>query len=105
MRIGICPWCGNEAPLVRHHPTGDVNGHHFDRRFTVGICVPCHAIEHQAWRRVGIADITDPVLARITRLAWFTGHMADLGSSICPADLRGMNAALLATLELLEGDR
>jgi len=44
---------------VRHHPTGDLDGHHFDPWFTVGICAPCHAVEHQAWRRAAIADIAD----------------------------------------------
>jgi len=105
MRVGVCLWCGNEAPLVRHHPTGDLDDCHWDPWFMVGICGPCHAVEHQAWRRADIGDITDPLLARVTRLAWFTGKMADLGRSVGPAELRCMNAALVATLQLLEANR
>lgn len=103
MRVGVCLWCGNEAIRVRHHPTGDLDGHYFDPQFIVGICRPCHVVEHQAWRRVGIADITDPLIARVIRLAWFAGKTADVSRSIGPRELRGMNRSLMAALQLVEG--
>ena len=102
MTIGVCLWCEHFSLLVRHHPTGDLDGLHWDPRFTVGLCAACHRSEHTAWRRVGIAELTDPLVARLARIAWTTGRAADLGRSLGPPELLGMSQSLNQSLRLIE---
>jgi len=100
--IGVCLWCERISQLVWHHLTGDLDGVHWDPRFTVGLCAECHRSEHTAWRRAGIADLNDPLVARLARIAWTTGRAADLGCSLGPPELLGMNQSLNQCLRLIE---
>jgi hypothetical protein len=102
MGLGVpCIFCSRPA-VHRHHPTGrDVAGAYLDAGFMVPLDARCHSTEHAAWRDAGIDDLVDPLEARLARLCWLTGRVADLGRSLGPEELRGMNDSLVACLDLV----
>ena len=94
-----CLFCGQPADEW-HHPTGRCwpDGPYLDKDFTIPLCQSCHDSEHAAWRDSGIADIRDPLAARLLRLAWLMDRLDDLGKSTAElADVRpGIRSVLVA---------
>jgi hypothetical protein len=101
--MGVCLWCGRISPLEGHHPTGDCDGIHWDPEYLIWLCASCHRAEHTAWRRAGIAELNDPLVARLTRNAWVTHRAGDLDRSFGPAELYGLNKSLNVCVRLVEG--
>jgi hypothetical protein len=102
--LSPCLFCG--APSVHgHHPTGRLSpdGPYLDPGFVVPICRGCHGSEHAAWRDIGIDVVTDPVAARLLRLAWLIGRLVDLdrAEAITVDVLKGIHECLLRTVEAL----
>jgi hypothetical protein len=93
-----CLFCGAAADQD-HHPTACLadSDAYLDPDFTIPLCRPCHYAEHDAWRDVGIDEISDPFFARETRLLWLMGRLADLGHSVelSPEIVSGFHGAML----------
>jgi hypothetical protein len=102
----LCLFCSDEA-RERHHPTGrGSDGRYLDADFTVPFCVTHHHVEHVGWRAMDIAETATfgPTIARLCRLAWFVGRLADQGVPIMldVATLRGLHSSLLRCCESVE---
>lgn len=98
---GRCIFCG--APAVHgHHPTAGLEGgvRHLDPAFKVDVCRSCHYAEHAVWNDVGLDVIVDPVMARLRRLIWFVGRLAELDHpvSFTSEVLVGLHCCLLALM-------
>jgi hypothetical protein len=93
-----CLFCG--APAEHdHHPTACLacSDEYLDPDFTIPLCRPCHYAEHDAWRDVGIDEISNPFIAREIRLIWLMGRFADLDRQVdlSPEMVRGLHGAIL----------
>lgn len=100
-----CLLCG--APAVHeHHPTGRLapDRPRLDPIFVIAICRACHYAEHSAWRDVGLDVMADPLTARLRRVAWLVGRLADLDRPVIfPANtLRGWHGSLIACVGLAD---
>ena len=103
--MGRCLFC--RRPAVHwHHPTGRLGPDqpNLDPHFVIPLCRACHVAEHAAWADAGIADIDDPLLARMLRIAWLFGHRSDAGGPLTlrPEAVRGLHGSILASIVLIE---
>ena len=108
MDLGRCLFCGSPAVHL-HHPTGRLGPElpYLDPSFTIPLCRACHHAEHAAMRDVGLDLLTDPLLARLVRMAWLLGRLADTDRSVTftVGALKGMHGCLLAAAGLTEAMR
>ena len=100
--LGPCLYCGQPANEL-HHWTASLepDGPHLDAQATVPLCLACHHAEHAAWREQGIERFSDPLEARLVRLAWLWQRLADVAEHYGPRTLdarsqRGIHLVLLA---------
>jgi hypothetical protein len=103
--LGPCLFCG--APAAEHHHwTGSLepDGPRLDLSATVPLCVPCHHAEQATWRALGVDVFSEPLRARIVRMAWLFQRLADLAEqtgprTTDPESLRGIHDVLLVIVE------
>lgn len=99
---GPCLFCGEPAKELHHWTAALVpDGEHLDPLATIPLCVACHHAEHAAWREQGIERFTDPLEARLVRLAWLWQRLADVadryGAPMLDArSQRGVQLVILA---------
>ncbi|MGH9291599.1 MAG: hypothetical protein ACRD0B_00420 [Acidimicrobiales bacterium] len=76
--LGGCVLCRRSA-RHRHHLSGRLqpDGPYLDGAATIPLCLRCHVTEHESWRELGLAELGDPVAARLLRLRWFCGRVID----------------------------
>lgn len=107
-----CPWCsadGDDQPkrLEAHHVTGrDGHGRYLDPALTLACCVTHHHTDHQCWRLLDIAQAgADPNVARLLRLSFLTGRLADVGPAVsfAPSWWAAMTRLLTEVADDLKG--
>jgi hypothetical protein len=97
-----CIFCGRRA-CARHHWTArlDPSAAYLDPDATVPVCDPCHHAEDPLWRTVGIDRLNEPLAARLFRLAWLLGTLADTGRPVIfdPETVRGLHRVVLRIIQ------
>lgn len=94
--LGSCVICGRPAREL-HHPTGrDAEGRYLDACWTVPLCLACHRQDLPLWRDFGLDALTDPVVARLGRDAFFLGRLVLSGAGLDPELVVGLHSSLVA---------
>ena len=107
--LGPCLFCGEPAQELHHWTAAlEPDGEYLDILATVALCVACHHAEHATWREQGIDRFSDPLEARLVRLAWLWQRLADLAERYGPPVLdarshRGIQLVLMVITTDLAG--
>ena len=103
--LGLCLFCDAPAHELHHWTAALVpDGEYLDPAATVPLCIPCHHAEHAAWRELKMDAFTDPLEARLVRLAWLWQRLADTAEHTAPRTMdarsqRGVHLVILAITE------
>lgn len=94
--LGPCAYCGRPAQ-ERHHFTARAtfDGPYLDSGSTISLCRRCHVTEGQVWREVGLDRVEDPLAARVQRVTWTAGRLADLRRPWPAESMRGLHEVLV----------
>jgi hypothetical protein len=94
--LGACAFCGRPAQDRQHYTAGVGAVVHIDEASWLPLCRRHHATEHQLWRDVGLDTIDLPLVARVRRVTWSVGRLADFGQAWPAASMRGLHDVLVA---------